>query len=295
MTTVKIKTRGKTIVFDETSGLLPVAVDGIASADPEVKISNLAQLDGGYIESDKISKRIIMITVVPINRQAVEKLRANLIDTIVPHEDAELFITRNGRTRSIKGRLSNQITVATSKANWTRSYKLSFVCPQPYLLDEEEQEIVFRQVVPLFTFPLSSFVVESYNPITETNERTVAGTVTGMMVTTDSRYLINGGDTEIGIRAELEAYAGTVINPWISDGNNKVRVLCQMEVGDVLTISTVPGEKYVKLNGVNFMFFDRNSSFFSVPVGVSEISVGADSGTDNLRSRVTYRRKYSGV
>ena len=131
MTTVKIKTRGKTLVFDETSGLLPVAVDGIASADPEVKISNLAQLDGGYIESDKISKRIITITVVPINRQAVEKLRANLINTIVPHEDVELFITRNGRTRSIKGRLSSQITVSMTKASWTRAYKLSFVCPQP--------------------------------------------------------------------------------------------------------------------------------------------------------------------
>lgn len=288
-------TRGKTLVFNAESGLLPVEVTGVAGADPDVKISTLAQLDGGYIESDKIAKRLIKIKVVPINRSAVEKLRQQLVDTIIPHEDAELFITRNGRTRSIKGRLSGQITVSKAAAGWTRAYTITFVCPQPYLLDEEEQEIVFRQVVPLFTFPLSSFVVESYNPVTETNERTVAGTVTGMMVTTDARYLVNGGDTEIGIRAELEAYAGTVINPWISDGNNKVRVLCQMEVGDILTISTVPGEKYVKLNGVNFMFFDRNSSFFSVPVGVSEISVGADSGTDNLRSRVTYRRKYSGV
>ena len=295
MTTVKIKTRGKTLVFDETSGLLPLAVEGIASADPEVKVSTLAQLDGGYIESDKISKRIITITVAPINRQAVEKLRAQLIDTIAPHEEAELFITRNGRTRSIKGRLSGQITVAKTKTSWTRSYKITFVCPQPYLLDEDEQEIVFRQVVPLFTFPLSSYVVEQYNAELDTTIEHRQGTVTGMMVTTDARYLVNGGDAAIGIKATLEAYAGAVTNPWVSDGTSKVQVITEMAIGDIVEISTVPGEKYVRKNGENFMFFDRNSEFFSVPVGVSEISVGADVGVDNLRSRVTYRRKYSGV
>lgn len=281
MTTVKIIIRGKTLEFNAKSGLLPLSVEGIQGADPDVKVSTLAQLDGGYIESDKISKRLITITVVPTTYSAVEKLRQKIIDTIIPHEEAELLITRNGRTRSIKGYLSGQITVSKSKASWTRAYKFTFVCPQPYLLDETEQEIVFRQVVPLWTFPYNSMVG--------------AGTVTGMMVTTDARYLVNGGDADIGIKATIEAWAGAAANPWISDGTSKVKVNVSMAVGDVVEISTVPGEKYVRLNGVNYMFFDRNSEFFSVPVGVSEISVGADEGIDNLRTNVTYRRKYSGV
>lgn len=295
MTTVKIKTRGRTLDFNMESGLLPVSVSGIESADPVVRVSTLAQLDGGYIESDKVSKRVLVLMVVPINRTAVEKLRAALVDTIVPHEDAELFITRNGRTRSIMGRLNGQITVATAKTGWTRAYKIQFVCPQPYLLDAEEQEIVFRQVVPLWTFPLSMYTVGAFDPDAGVVAEHRQGTVTGMMVTTDSRYLVNGGDAAIGIRAVLEAYAGAVKNPWVTDGTSRVKVLAEMQVGDVVEISTVPGEKYVRLNGVNHMLFDRDSEFFSVPVGVSEITVGADEGTDNLRSRVVYRRKYSGV
>ena len=281
-TNVRICRGEKSMEFDRKGDFLLAKIDGNASVDPSLKIQNNAQGDGGYIESDRVLKRDVSISVIPCNRQNAEALRAELISFILPHEDYEIYISRNGRTRKIVGRMSGEIKVSSAAVWWANLYTMTFSCQSPFLQDEAEQIISFRNIVPLFAFPLSTYIG--------------AGTVSGMMTTADKRYLINQGDTEIGIIASIAAYAGTVKNPSISNGKDYVKVLCEMNIGDEIEISTIPGNKYIKYNGENFMFFDRNSVFFSIKKGVSEVSVSAEDDTiDNIKSEVRYTNLYSGV
>ena len=282
ITDVKICRGDQCMKFDYKSDLMLSKIDGNASAAPSVKIQNNAQGDGGYIESDRVLSREISISVIPISRNTAENKRSELLKFIIPHEDYDIYVTRNKVTRKITGRMSGQIRVSKTALWWSDIYTMTFLCKSPFFQDDKDQTIVFRNIVPLFAFPLSTYVG--------------AGTVSGMMITTDKRFIINQGDTPIGIIATITAYAGQVINPSISNGNKTVRVICTMNQGDVMEISTVPGNKYVKLNGENFMFFDRNSEFFSIEKGVSEVSVNAESDTiDNIRSQIVYTNQYSGV
>lgn len=295
MYTVKMISGGKICEFSRASGIFPTSLKGAASIDQTVTLASSAQLDGSFVQATRIERRTLTLTLQPLRRDAWKAFRRQLTELFPPHEPVRLVVSRDGSSRSISGYLNGRVEIEEGTGWVDKRVALTITCPQPFFEDEAEQEIAFRQIVPLFSFPLSSFVSESYNEITETNERTVAGTATGMMVTTDARYLVNNGEAEIGIRARIEAFAGPVVNPSISDGTRTVRALATLEVGDVLEISTVPGEKYVRLNGENYMFFDKSSIFFAMPKGVSEITVDADEGLDNARSAVYYRRKYGGV
>lgn len=283
MTEVVLRnSEGKTLPFTLSNGFVVKAVSGIESADANVRLNSNAQFDGSYITSDAVESRMVSVAVVPINIETASKKRHDIISFIVPHEDYEIFVRRDGRVRSIVGRLDGEIRTSRSGAWWTQIYKINFICPEPFWMDENDKEVVFRQVVPLMAFPFSPFVG--------------AGTVSGMMVTDDKRFIINEGDAPVGVVATIVARGGDVINPSINLGPLYVKAIVNMEVGDVLTISTVPGEKYILLNGEKHMRFDRKSTFFQLPKGVSEISVNAEDGTlDNVSCAVVYRNHYSGV
>lgn len=282
MVEVVIKSGEKTLPLTVPNGFLVKAVSGIESADASVKTNSNAQFDGSYIISDAVARRMVSISVVPIDIATATRKRHELISFIVPHQEYEIYIRRDGRIRSIVGRLSGEITTSNAGAWWTKVYRLRFVCPSPFWKDETDKEVVFRQVVPLMAFPFSPM--------------RGAGTVSGLMVTEDRRFIINEGDVPVGVVATIYARGGPVVNPSINLGAQYVKAIINMEVGDVLTISTVPGEKYILHNGEKHMRFDRRSTFFQLPKGVSEISVNAEDGTlDNVSCAVVYRNQYSGV
>jgi hypothetical protein len=274
---------GDALALTYSNDYLVRAVTGTESADPNVRTTKKAYTDGSYITQDAVEKREVSIDVIPINIENAQQKARDIIDFIVPHEVYTITVSRNGRTRSIKGVLNDDIKKSKSGAYWTNRYTVEFVCVESYWLDANEQEIAFWKTTPLLTFPLTFWAG--------------AGTVSGMLVTNAKRYVVNKGAAEFGVVATIQARAGRVVNPTIRHDSGKyVRVLATLEVGDVVTISTVPGEKYILLNGEKYMRFDRKSAFFQIPRGASEISVEAEEDTtNNMSARVVYRNQYSGV
>lgn len=274
---------GKKLVLSYSNDYLVQSVSGTESAEPDVQMVQKAYSDGSYITRDAVVRRIVSVQVVPINiDNAIEKAQA-IIDFIVPHETYTITVYRNGRVRSIKGILNDDIGKKKSGVYWTNIYTIEFVCAEPFWQDAEDQVVPFWQVVPLLSFPLTFWAG--------------AGTVTGMLVSGSKRYISNRGASSFGVVATIQARAGRVVNPTIRlDASTFVRVLVDMQPGDVVTISTVPGEKYILLNGEKYMRFDRMSTFFQIPKGVSEISVESEEDTiDNVSAQVVYRNLYSGV
>ena len=65
--------------------------------------------------------------------------------------------------------------------------------------------------------------------------------------------------------------------------------------GDVLVISTVKGQKSIYLNGQRHFNFHCDSTFFSLPVGVSDVTVTAESGGEYMDAQVEYTPLYFGI
>ena len=73
-----------------------------------------------------------------------------------------------------------------------------------------------------------------------------------------------------------------------------------MSAGDVVTISTVTGNKHVYLlsGGVQTEinhYLTESSEYFQLLRGNNHIGYDADGGLDNISIQITYRLKYSGV
>ena len=90
--------------------------------------------------------------------------------------------------------------------------------------------------------------------------------------------------------------AGTV-NPVITreEDGAYIRILTTLAVGDTLTVSTVPGAKYVLKNGENCLRFDRGSTFFPLLCGKNTLHISADAMPEPPDTVIAYRNRYFGV
>ena len=113
--------------------------------------------------------------------------------------------------------------------------------------------------------------------------------------------VINSGDVETGIVLELSA-TNEVVDPLIynADTQEVLGLNFTMIAGDVIRISTVKGEKYVKLirDGVETNIINNLLSYptwFQVPVGETNFTYHCTSGKDALSVKFIGRNLFEGV
>jgi hypothetical protein len=122
------------------------------------------------------------------------------------------------------------------------------------------------------------------------------GATSGILTVTDTITLVNDGDAPIGIVCDITASGGSVTNPKVTvNSGDYVKVLKAMVRYDVVTVDTRERLKNIYVNNVAAFIFDRNSVFFSVPVGTNTIKISADTGLTNATATVSYALKYLGV
>ncbi len=271
------------LIISKSSVYRLLDYDGIESADVDLTIIDNAILDGGYVQSERIGTRPIMVLFKIDDIEQTETLRSWLIKFFKPKTSGTLYVSRGGVTRRIEFKLAtkpdyNQANIMTDKLIVT----VNIICPQPYFLDEFDSNPRYLTFVPTLNFPLT-FLPQ-------------AKMTTGIQITSDVISLDNTGDAPIGIICEITADRGTITNPKITiDGVEYVRVIKELEIGDTLSINTNAGKKDIQFNGVSEFIYDITSIFFSVPVGEHEIQISADVGVTNAASSFTYALKYLGV
>ena len=109
--------------------------------------------------------------------------------------------------------------------------------------------------------------------------------------------LDNDGDVETYCKAVISAN-GDVVNPKIIINDNYVRVLDNMKANDVIIIDFTQNPPTVKKNGVNFIgHCDRTSAFddMELPIGSSEISFDADTGSNLMNVSIYYNKLYGAI
>ena len=83
------------------------------------------------------------------------------------------------------------------------------------------------------------------------------------------------------------------IDPVISP--ELLKIIMEMGHGDELVIDTRLRRKSITLNGESCFTFERDSTFFSLPKGVSALSVTCDSGAEFAECEIEYVPAYYGM
>lgn len=271
------------IAINKNSVYRLLSYEGIEAADISITTATNAAYDGGYIQAVSVAMRTISITFSISDKSQTEVLRKKIIAMLKPKVKAVLYVSRGGVTRRIYGYLSARPEFYQANMMEDRLHvTVTLLCPDPYFLDERDTEVRFLSYTPTINFPLT------FLPS--------AGLTSGIIAVTDTATIINGGENDIGIICEIDAAGGPLSNPKITlDGGDYVRVVAGMELGDVISVNTRPGEKDVTINGESVFLYDKASVFFSVPPGEHTLKISADTDIANARTKYIYSLKYLGV
>ena len=260
-------------------------IEGIEYPELDVSTTSNAHYDGSYIDSSRVDKRTINITIdymfndVEIERKNLisffnPKTRGTLIIDYCDNKKATEYVINN-----FKSKIDNVYNILT--------FELDLICTDPYLHDIEEakQEIALWRGA--FHFPLVSNV----------NKKIIMGVKEPSLIAN----VVNNGDVPIGLIIDFIAN-GTVKNPSFFNINTReyIRVNVTMNAGEVIRIDTRTGNKKIirKVNETetNIMnLLDLQSTFLKANVGDNLFRYNAEEGFNFMDVTVYYNPAYLGV
>ncbi len=270
------------IAPDAACRLVEDGLHGFDCTGFDVKISSYAASHGGYARTRRFAERELSLTFeIAAFGEEREKIRRKIISMTSPEADGELDVTLLGVHRTIEVIPADEQEFVRGSFSDCIEVTLHFIAPQVFFRDHDGKILRFRDAAPVFTFPM--------------NFMAGAGTVSGMYRTTDTAAAENPGDTACGILAKIRAAGGSVIHPGLRCGEKFIRCPLTLSDGDELIIDTRLRRKNITLNGVRCFTFERDSSFFSLPKGVTQLSVTCDSGGEFVDCEIEYVPAYYGM
>lgn len=161
------------------------------------------------------------------------------------------------------------------------NFTLHLHCPDPYFYDVSDYTKNLAEIMPQFGFPWT---------VTKAH-----GISCGYRMYSDQTIFKNAGVCPVGMKVRFVARRGGAENFTIENAKTGqyVTVYTTLEQGEVLEISTVWGEKYVRKNGENiYDSADSLSSFFELAVGDNYLSYEVEEGQTNVDVYLSYSPKF---
>lgn len=246
----------------------------------DVTISPYASRSGGYAQKRRFSEREISLTF-ELDRESDSALRRKIISMLDPAKDLELYIDLGGTRRRIAVIPCDEPIFSRPTFADLTEVTLYFIAPSVFFTGSDASSVKYHDRAGLLTFPMSFFPSSGLTP--------------GFYRIYDSAAVFNPGDGECGAVITIRAVGGDVINPIVSLGSSFIRCPMTLHDGDSLVIDTRGGKKNITLNGERCFIFDKKSSFFSLPVGETEVSVSCDGDDRHLEAILEFSPIYYGV
>lgn len=291
---------GESLVLElrspEKSGLLVRSITGITPTNASVNVSEMATIDGGIVNSEvRTTYRNIVISLGFMFCPSIEDSRLLTYRYFPVKRKLRLKINTDKRSVYTEGYVeSNEPDIFSSES----STQISIVCPDPNLYDISLSTIIFSGRDPMFEFPFSNeSLTENLIELSRKKEDY-------------SETIQYSGDSDIGfimtVHALGEARNITIYNSEMREftiiNTDKIKTLTGIEFGstDDLIISSIPGNRYVKLlrNGIYTNVLncvDRTSDWLKLRKGLNTIAYTAEEGKENLEFKIEYRTAYEGV
>ncbi len=290
-----VRDDGKEFAIDNIKWMMENdALENWAELPHSVSTQENAQYDGGIVTNRRVSvvDRTVKAVLADWRRNA--EARAEAISFFSPKHEYQAHLTYQGRTRWCGG-VQYAFKCEVGNIYEPCSITWTLLSPMPFLLSEDNFGQDIALVTPHFGFPYMSAVdrVGTESRLAHQKGFQVGVYNYGLSVDVD-----NDGDVETFPRVEIKA-RGDVKNPLImKDGTYYVRVLTEMEQGDVLTIDFENRPPRVTLNGANATnLVDRSSSFTNMrfDVGANSFSYDADVGENVMSVSLYYYKRYLGI
>ena len=286
-----VRDDGRELVLGEGNWrIVSKGLENWSTVPLSVESQELPTHDGGIITSQRVGMTDRTVEAIAADPKKNAKLRADAIAFFNPKHRFEAHLTYMGRTRWCSG---VQYGFKVSEGNVYQPAELSWtiLCPNPFMLSENDFGKDIAEVAPRFGFPFMSFIKEQSVP--GVNQ----GFVASARMFAKSVAIKNDGDVPSGVCVVVKAN-GPVSNPSIRLGDGWVRVVVDLVSGDVLEIDAESKPPRVLLNGENaMMMLDRDSNILdlTLPAGGSEIEYEAEAGDSNMSVTVFYNEQFLGV
>lgn len=256
-------------------------IDGFTVADVEVASSTTASIDGDVINNLRVTPRTVVLDLKVKNNVNVETAKRWLLQTVKPKLPGRIRMTQDGRETELSGIVEN-----IDMPRFTNGVicQVSLHCSVPYWQDVNYVLVEISRLIDLHYFP------EDQGGLAFPS----GGIPLGSYNLNNTQTYYNDGDAETGMLITIIAL-GDVVNPIIYDVTGAyIGVIDTMAEGDVIEINTNRGEKYVRKNGENiFSKIKSGSSFLQLAIGDNQLTVNADSGTqNNMYFMITFKRRF---
>lgn len=263
-------------------------VDGITTASVDIASTTVASMDGDFVNNTRTIPRSIVLDLAI--ESDVENVKRYILKYVKPKLKGTLRMTQNDRTTQISGIVESiEMPRFTSLA----TMQITLYCSQPYWEDIENTAQDISEVIDLFYFTDNEgdeIEDDADNMLYFPDE----GMPFGEYDTNRTKVLNNDGDVDVGLEIHIVAL-GTVMNPVIYNAEGEfIGVDITLSGGDEVIISTVKGEKTIRLNGENILSKIRaESTWLQLKVGENEFTIDSEDGTEgNMYFTIVYKRRY---
>lgn len=277
-------------VGGDTEDILLSHIEGLGHPGATSQKSQGVVQDGSNAEDALLDNRVIKVdvTIRTKSREKLYELKRRIYRIINPKTynkntnkrgELLLYYTNDYKKYRIYARVEDSVDFNARFMNHDKA-TISFLCVDPYWLDEEGIDIDIKSVRGGLKFGLEL--------------PTIFATVTFY------KEIENVGDVEVPVQIE---YIGPALNPRITNETTGEYIQVNMEIGENerLVIDTREGKETVNLitpHEIKDVYneIDLNSTFFNLIVGKNLIKYSSDAETSKDSVRIIdYSNKYVGV
>ena len=293
----------------EYSGIYIKNITGIGPCRANVVLTEKTTLDGASYTSARTTSRNIVLTLgfIFTKNNTIEELRHKSYKYFPVKKKVTLRFTTDKRVCETYGFVESNEPNIFNKEETTQ---ISILCPDSYFYSRDNEYVgtdSFSVRESIFEFPFSNESIKSslieFGDIGYNTEATI-------------NY---DGDSEVGVVISAHA-TGPVSNikfhnitsgydnyetislDTVKMSNSSTPGLTNNEIiaGDDIVISTVKGDKYIKLirNGEEYNllnYINRDAKWFQLYMGDNTLSYEAEKGATNLTITIYYKMSYEGV
>lgn len=279
----------------ELSGLVITNIEGLGPVKSDILTTKISSSDGSSFNSARTGTRNVIIYFDFRFAKNIEVVRHETYKYFPKKKKIKLLIETDTRICETYGYVEDNDPNIFSENETTQ---ISIICPDPYFYSVETNKTMLAGIEPMFEFPFSNESLDDdlivFSEIRNRNQANI----------------IYEGDADIGMIIRIVALgeASDIIiynlntREQIHIDTSKLKTLTGSGIiyGDEIIISTVKGNKYIKLlrNAVYTNIFnciDKDTDWFQLTKGDNKFSFVAVTGQDNLELTMENQVVYEGV
>ncbi|OLS02548.1 phage tail family protein [Tissierella creatinophila] len=280
MSNIKItNTNGESITLGNEAPLFLERIDGVGRLGVELENQKSPDQDGITYVKNTFSSRDISIEGIIISRNNPDEiltLRRKMQRVLNPKlGQVTIRYKYKESTKEIKAIVESTPSFPSAgRGLFYQKYLINLICHSPFWLETYYESSEMSYIMGGLKFNLklpSKFSSRGFK-----------------------RKAVNSGDVDTPVKIE---FIGPATNPTVTNETTGeiIKVNRELGEGDVLSICTSFGEKYVRINGENaFHYIDLDSSFWSLLPGENILSYKSNNDSINTRVKAIWRNRYIG-